>query len=234
MDRWRYAGSDPLALRLRLGEARVMLLFTPELCGEHEPLAALEAALPSTDVVQIRPKPLASRSAAPCSARESYEWGLRVLDLCRARAGRHVLVVIDDRVDVAAALAEQGCAGVHLGQDDAPPELARALLGAEALIGWSTHDARQVASSWEHPVDYLGFGPVHATRTKGYGRGLGAEAAWIASSASPVPLFAIGGIDATNVADLGRVGRIAVGSAILAAPDPARAAGELRELLLQR
>lgn len=231
MDRKEHPIGDPTELRRRLGEARLMLLFTPELCGGRDPLAVLEAALPWVDVVQVRPKPLATRSLAPCEARACHEWGQRVLDLCAGSAGRDTLVVIDDRVDVAAALADRDCAGVHLGQDDASPELARAQLGPAALIGWSTHDAREVASAWERPVDYLGFGPVYATDTKGYARGLGAEAAWVASEASPVPLFAIGGIDRTSVAELGRVGRIAVGAAILSAPDPARAASELCELL---
>lgn len=230
MDRSKRAERDP-DRRRRLGEARLMLLFTPELCAGREPLAVLAAALPWIDVVQIRPKPLASPGPAPCGARESYDWGRRVLELCAALPGRGALVVIDDRVDVAAALADEGCAGVHLGQDDLPPELARELLGPAALIGWSTHGAGEVAAAWQQPVDYLGFGPVHATSTKGYARGLGAEAAWVASTASPVPLFAIGGIDAVNVAELGRVGRIAVGSAILSARDPALAARELYELL---
>jgi thiamine-phosphate diphosphorylase len=120
---------------------------------------------------------------------------------------------------------------VHLGADDAPPELARALLGPEALIGLSTHGAADVVRATELPVDYLGFGPIHATATKGYARGLGSEAAWIAAQASAYPLFPIGGIDATNASELAGVGRAAVGSALLSAPDPARAARELAGLL---
>ena len=72
---------------------------------------------------------------------------------------------------------------------------------------------------------------MHATRTKGYEHGLGSECCWIASEASPLPLFPIGGIDRSNAQELARVGRAAVSSAILAAPDPARAARELRALL---
>ena len=80
-------------------------------------------------------------------------------------------------------------------------------------------------------VDYLGFGPIYPTRTKGYERGLGPEAAWVAQSATALPVFPIGGIDATNAADLVPVGRAAVSSAILGADDPARAAREIRALL---
>ena len=217
----------------RLRSARLLLLFSPELCGARDPLAVLEAASSSVDVVQVRPKPRERQPStlAPCEARETYAWTARVLDLLAARGGGPV-VTVDDRVDVALALASRGCAGVHLGQDDCPPAVARRLLGPEAWIGLSTHDLEQVALAEDEPVDYLGFGPVHATATKGYGRGLGPEAAWIASVGSARPLFAIGGIDATNVADLARVGRVAVGSAILAAADPGAAARELRALLL--
>jgi thiamine-phosphate pyrophosphorylase len=230
----KLARVEPEESRRRLVEARIVLLFSPELCVGSDPLEALEASLASVDVVQIRPKPLVAGlpTRAPASARDVHAWGLRVLDLLAAHPAREVLLVVDDRVDVAAVLADRGCAGVHLGQDDTPVEIAREFLGPDALIGLSTHDQGQIARAEAQPVDYLGFGPVHATRTKGYGRGLGAEAACAASRASSRPLFAIGGIDAQNVSALAPVGRIAVGSAILAAADPERAARELRAALL--
>jgi thiamine-phosphate diphosphorylase len=218
-------------LRERLGRARVALLFTPELCGARDPLTCLEAALPWVDLVQVRPKPLGVATPAPAPARACLDWTRTVLALVAGRADAP-LVLVDDRVDVARALAEEGCAGVHLGQDDCPPELARAHLGSRALVGLSTHDAAQLVRAHDEPVDLLGFGPVHATGTKGYARGLSAEVAWIASRAAALPLFAIGGIDRTNVADLHDVGRVAVGSGILSAEDPGRAARELRALLL--
>ncbi len=210
-----------------------MLLFTPELCADRDPLEVLEAALPWLDVVQIRPKPVGAQAGAhaPCAARETYDWCVRVLDLLAAtRAGRP-LVLVDDRVDVAAALWSEGCDGVHVGQDDCPVAAARALLGPDPLIGLSTHDLAQVARAHELSVDYLGFGPIHATPTKGYARGLGAPACEIARARSKYPLFAIGGIDRGNVGELVSVGRVAVGSAILLADDPARAARELRAAL---
>jgi len=207
-----------------------MLLFTPELCAPRDPMEVLEAALGSVDIVQIRPKRTAS--LAPCAARETYDWCIRALELLSARPDLDVQLIADDRVDVAAALRERGCAGVHLGQDDCPVAIARQILGPDLLIGLSTHDLRQVGEAGEMSIDYLGFGPIHATSTKGYGRGLGPEAAWIAAEGSPVPVFPIGGIDATNIADLSRIGRAAVSSAVLRADDPGKAAGELRSLLL--
>lgn len=227
---------DPQRLRERLERAQLMLIFTPELCGERDPLGVLAELLEFVDLVQVRPKagPDAPGAPARTQAREAHDWCLRVLELIQARPELEVEVLVNDRVDVCAALWEQGLAGVHLGQQDMPCEQARELLGPHPLIGCSTHDAAQVVLTCEMDVDYLGFGPVHATDTKGYARGLGSEAAWVAHTASTLPLFAIGGIDHSNVAELQGVERIAVASALLCAADPARAARELRELLNSR
>jgi len=214
-----------------LARARLMLIFTPAACGANDPLAALESALSDgagVDVLQVRPKRSGRGEGARASARETLEWTRRALAL---RRSRELLVIVNDRVDVARALRDEGCDGVHLGQTDAPPSVARELLGPEALIGLSTHTPAQVVLAGEEPVDYLGFGPVFPTATKGYARGLGPERAWIAAEAGALPLFPIGGIDASNAGELERIGRAAVSSAVLAADDPARAARVLRAQL---
>ncbi len=211
--------------RSRLGEARLMLLFTPQLCGARDPLDVLARVLPWIDAIQVRIKPLGA-AAAVSLARELFEWTERVLTLARGRA----LVLVNDRVDVCAVLAAEA-AGVHLGQSDTPAADARSLLGPAPLIGLSTHTQAQVVQGAELPIDYLGFGPVFPTPTKGYARGLGPEAAWIASQGSPLPLFPIGGITPENASELEPVGRACVGSAILGAPDPARAAQVIRAAL---
>ena len=220
--------ADPEELRSRLASARLCLLFTPSLV-RGEPLAVLESVLDHVDLVQIRPKD--PGSVGPGSARETYDWTLRVLELLHARGRDTTPVLANDRVDVARSLLDRGCAGVHLGQDDCPPAVARSLLGKAALIGLSTHGLRQVVLAGDEPVDYLGFGPIHATATKGYERGLGVEMAWIAAEASELPLFPIGGIGPENASELERVGRAAVSSAILTVADPAAAARTLRALL---
>src|SRR5262245_54017871 len=131
-----------------------MLLFTPELCPSgRDPLEVLARVLPVVDVVQVRIKE-PGLGLAP--ARATLEWTERVLAL-RARLAGAVLVLVNDRPDVARTLAEQGVDGVHLGADDAPPELARALLGPDALIGLSTHSNADVVAAEDRPVDYLGF-----------------------------------------------------------------------------
>ena len=209
-----------------------MLLFTPELC-RGEPYETLESVLEWVDIVQIRSKPAraANGSHAPGAARDTYDGCARVLDILAAHPSLHRLVIVNDRVDVAAALWERGCAGVHLGQDDCPVPIARALLGPEPILGVSTHDAAQVAAAARRDVDYVGFGPVHATSTKGYSAGLGADAARLANTRSRHPVFPIGGIDPSNVHELAIIRRAAVSSAILSADDPPQAARELRRAL---
>lgn len=218
--------------RERLGRARLMLVLTPAAArAGADPLAILEQALPWVDAIQVRIKPLGKDASAVASARETHDWTLRVLALVR-RAASPALVLVDDRVDVARALAAQGVDGVHVGQDDLAPRDVRRLLGDELLIGLSTHDGRDLARAVDEPVDYLGFGPVWSTATKGYRLGKGPETAWVAaSSAAPRPLFPIGGIDATNACDLAPVGRAAVSAAILGAADPAAAAQAIRTAL---
>lgn len=77
--------------------------------------------------------------------------------------GTRVKIIINDRVDIAFALEADG---VHLGQDDLPPDEARRILGANAIIGLSTHNIQQVADATRMPVDYIAFGPVFSTNTK--------------------------------------------------------------------
>jgi thiamine-phosphate pyrophosphorylase len=214
--------------RAQLSRARLMLLFTPELCPPgRDPFEVLERALPHLDVIQVRIK---DPELGTSAARAVHDCALRVLELVERCASR-AQVLVNDRVDVAAVLAQRGLVGVHVGADDVPPALARELLGEDALIGLSTHTGTDVALAAALPVDYLGFGPVHATTTRGYARGLGAEAAWVASCASVVPVFPIGGIDASNAGELAAVGRAAVSSAILGAEDPAATAAAIRAAL---
>jgi thiamine-phosphate pyrophosphorylase len=221
---------DGDSLRERLSRARLMLILSPEVCGGRDPLAVAAAVLPHVDAVQVRPKAGGDAGAAPAPARSTFELALAVLELC-ADLPAPPLVLADDRVDVALALAGRGLAGVHLGCDDLPPAEARALLGPEPLIGLSTHCAADVVRAAELPVDYLGFGPLFPTATKGYASGVGPEAAWVAAAAAGVPVFAIGGVTRARVTELHPGARVAVAGAILGAEAPAAAAAALRDHL---
>ena len=226
--------------RDRLGEARLLLIFTPELVLEDDPLERLRLLIPHVDVIQVRPKPVANEQSAqlaadpPAEARATHDWTERILELvadAEPQAAARPLVMVNDRVDVAMALQGRGCAGVHLGQSDLPTSEARALLGEDALIGLSTHDMRDVAMTLDQPIDYLGYGPVFASTTKGYSEARGPETAWVASEAVGLPVFPIGGITPANATELKSVGRAAVSSAILSAADPVEAALTLRAAL---
>src|SRR5829696_8295450 len=74
-----------------------------------------------------------------------------------------VQLIVNDRADIALAV---GARGVHLGQDDMPPEAARRLLGNEAILGYSTHSVAQAQQALALPIDYLAIGPIFETSTK--------------------------------------------------------------------
>lgn len=218
------------ARRDRLRGVRSLGIFEPKRAGDGpRALETLGQALPYLDAVQVRIKP-AERRSGPSEARELFEVSRSVVALAAdLPADRRPLVFVNDRPDVARAV--EGVDGVHVGQDDAPAELTRAFIGPDLLLGLSTHDLRQVAEAQAEPVDYLGFGPVFPSLTKGYERGLGSERALCAARASSLPLFPIGGIDLVSVLELAELGRAAVSSAVFEADNPAAAARELAGLL---
>lgn len=133
-------------------------------------------------------------------------------------------VIINDRADVA-RLARAG--GVHVGQDDLDPAFVRRIVGAPAMVGYSTHTIEQVEAALEAPVDYIAVGPVYGTATKatGYeavGLALVREGARRAH-ARGLKLVAIGGITLDRASDVLGAGAdaVAVIGDLLATGDPA-------------
>jgi len=138
-----------------------------------------------------------------------------------------VPLIVNDRADVAHA-AGVGC---HVGQSDLPAAAARAILGPDAILGVSLDAAAQAHAVDPALVDYVAYGPFAATATKAdAGSPIGAAGLAAVAKLTLLPLIAIGGIDAGNVAAAVRAGAdgIAVVSAIMAASDPEGAARELR------
>lgn len=147
----------------------------------------------------------------------------------QARAdGAGARLILNDRADVAQLVGS----GVHLGQDDLPPAAARAMLGPEAVIGFSTHNLAQLDAAVQAGcVDYLAFGPIFATRSKANpDPELGLEMLAAARARCRLPLVAIGGITAATLPAVRRAGAdaVAVIGAIAAAADPADATRRLR------
>lgn len=149
----------------------------------------------------------------------------------RALCARHgALFIVNDRVDLALAVEADG---VHLGQGDLPPAVARQLLGRERLIGRSTHGLAQLHQAVADGCDYVGVGPVHATPTKPGRDAVGLAYVREAAAVSPIPFFPIGGIDAGNLATVLAAGarQVAVVRAVMAAADPGAASRQLLDCL---
>ena len=171
------------------------------------------------DIVQLRDKTLPDRALLERAAiaREA------------AQAGG-ALFVLHDRPDLAVAC---GADGVHVGQDDVPPAVARRIVGPDALVGLSTHAPEELAASAGEPVDYVSAGPVEPTPTKPGRSGTGLDYIRLAAAGSPHPFFVTGGVSPATLPAIAAAGatRFVVVRALTEAADPAAVAKELRCLL---
>jgi thiamine-phosphate pyrophosphorylase len=151
--------------------------------------AFVEAAIAGgVDLVQLREKSL--------DARPLLERARLVATVC---ASHGVPFILNDRPDLA---LEVGADGVHLGRDDAPRELARRLLGPQAIVGTSTHSEADLAEALGEPVDYLSAGPVVETPTKPGRPGTGPGYLATAVRRSPWPVFVTGGVTPETIPGL--------------------------------
>jgi thiamine-phosphate pyrophosphorylase len=179
--------------------------------------AVAEMAAAGVATVQLRAKDLPDR--------DLWRLAEEVLALLEGWEGE---LWIDDRADLAAALP---FAGVHLGQRDLPPALARPLLPAAAAIGLSTHDEGQVGAADADPaVDWVAIGPVFPTASKADPDPvLGIERLAAARARTAKPLIAIGGIDERTIAAV--LGAGADSAAVLSAVCEGDVAANCRRLL---
>lgn len=181
-------------------------------------LEAIDAAVQGgVTLVQIRDK--------GADARAFLREAIAVRELLK---GRNVKLIVNDRIDVALAA---GADGVHLGQSDLPPSLARKMLGPRAIIGLSIENGAQLDDRECDAAHYLGVGPVLATSTKSDAAppiGLDGLKAICATAKIPV-----GGIDAKNAAAVMATGvdGVCVVSAILGTADPRAAAAALAKAM---
>lgn len=172
-------------------------------------------------LVQIRAKHLASGP---------------LLDLCddlvNAASTMDAAIIVNDRADLARM---SGAAGVHVGQEDLAPAAARAIVGPNAIVGYSTHNVEQVQAALAEPVTYLAVGPVFGTLTKATGyEAVGLElVAAAARLAAERPVVAIGGItldNARSVLDAGATAVAVISDLIVGGNPRARVEAYVRAL----
>lgn len=190
-----------------------------KLSGKTDHFSILEElVLGGARMVQIRDKTTPARDLLP-DLRKCMEFA----------AEKDVILLINDRCDL---VLSSGASGVHLGQDDLPPEAARRILGEQCVVGWSTHSLPQVRRASRLPVQYIGFGPVFATSTKEVAdRVVGLRRLEKACQISSFPVVAIGGIGLREIRSVLGAGACsaAVVSALMTAPDIARRMQEFIE-----
>jgi thiamine-phosphate pyrophosphorylase len=209
--------TEPSRERIRRREmirgSAVYLVTEEALSAGRRSEEIVEAALRAgMRVVQVREK--------EGSARRALDIAVNLRELTR-RYG--ALLLVNDRIDIAIAA---GADGVHLGQEDLPVELARRLLGNDALVGLSITGADQLAARDTAEADYLGVGAIFPTGSKDDATLTGLPLLAAARAAPSAPIVAIGGIDAGNagLAIAAGADSVAVISAITVAANPASAA----------
>ena len=197
------------------------VIIDPEVTGGRPPMEIAEAAVRGgARMLQLRDKlrdkgeilPLARDLQALCEAND-------------------VLLIVNDHVDLAAAV---GSGGVHVGQTDLPVAQARQVLAPEQVLGRSNREIDLLIESQEMGADHVAFGAIYQTTTKSGGRGpQGPERLKEARAVTKVPLVAIGGINAENVAPVIEYGAdaVCVTAAVGSAPDPEAAAARLVEAI---
>ncbi|HEU5329999.1 MAG: thiamine phosphate synthase [Thermomicrobiales bacterium] len=211
-------GAHELAAAPSQPAPRLHLVTDRRLCGER-PLVDVvaEAARGGLGAVQLREKDL---SGGPLLAEA----------LALKRVLGATLLVVNERADVAAAA---GAAGVHLPGDGLPVDVARRLLGPDALIGRSAHSVAEAQAAEQAGADYVILGTIFATASKPGREPAGLALVEATAQAVRLPVIAIGGIDEQNVAAVIGAGAwgVAVMSAILRAPAPAVAAERLQAIV---
>jgi thiamine-phosphate pyrophosphorylase len=205
----------PADRRERLARSRLYVVTDAR--EQQDDLAEFLAEIldAGVDIIQLREK--------DAEVADLLRWG----EIFREAAARNgALFILNDRPDVALALDADG---VHLGQDDMPLDEARGFLGADAILGLSTHSPEQ----WDAAppeADYLCAGPVWETPTKPGRPAAGLEyVRYAGTSNEKRPWFAIGGINAGNLDEVLLAGalRIVVVRAVADATDTRRSVGEL-------
>lgn len=145
----------------RLADVQLYVLVTDELCRTSLPGTVAEALAGGAQMIQLREKKLDDRALLS-----------RAKEVRRLTRKHGALFIVNDRPDIARLCDADG---VHLGQDDLPVHAARRILGANALIGVSTHNLEQVQQAVRDGASYIGVGPTFPSGTKEFAEFAGLE-----------------------------------------------------------
>ncbi|AGB49787.1 thiamine-phosphate pyrophosphorylase [Methanomethylovorans hollandica DSM 15978] len=157
------------------------------------------------------------------STKEMVAEASQIKSICGADA----IFLVNDRIDVALAVDADG---VHIGQEDMPIDIARAILGADKIIGLTVHNISEAIEAERSGADYVGLSPIFDTATKSdAGTGIGTERIKDVKNAINIPVVAIGGINKQNcrsVIENGADSLVAI-SAVVCSDDVKRETQEL-------
>jgi len=173
------------------------------------------------DAIQFRAKQASTKTLLREAAR-----------LLEVTQSARIPLIINDRVDIAAAV---GASGVHLGQDDLPIAAARRLLGPQKIIGKSTHSLAEATAASREGADYLAVGPIYPTPTKPEYPCVGLGLIGQVKQHVRTPIVVIGGVDRDRLPEVLMAGAacVAVVRAVCGADDPEAAARTLKQTLTQ-
>jgi thiamine-phosphate pyrophosphorylase len=205
--------------RQRLSDVQLYILLTGALCARPLEWTIKEAAAGGAQMFQLREKDFSDKALLE-RARQVRRWTRQ----------EGVLFIMNDRPDIA-QLAEAD--GAHVGQEDLSVKEARRILGADALIGVSTHSVAQARQAVLDGASYIGVGPVFPSETKDFAKHPGLSLVREVSADTTAAVFAIGGIGPDNVSRVVEAGarRIAVSGAVCRAQSPRDIAAALRRKL---
>jgi thiamine-phosphate pyrophosphorylase len=171
------------------------------------------------DIVQLREKVL--------SDEQRLATARIMVPICRSFG---VPFIMNDSPELA---LESGADGVHVGQDDVSVARCREILGADAIVGLSTHSTDEFDAALVQAASYFSAGPIVPTPTKVGRPGTGVTYAIECQARSTLPVFVTGGVTADNIAGLVEAGlrHFVVVRAICEARNPHDAARKLRHAL---
>lgn len=194
------------------------LVTDRDLCTHHSLNSVIEASVRGgVSIVQLREK--------SASTKEFIQLALEIKNILEKT---NIPLLINDRIDVALAV---GADGVHLGQSDMPADIARKILGENAIIGLSIESFEQIN---EIPlaanINYIGVSPIFETPTKTDTKGaFGIQGLGQIRKMTSLPLVAIGGINESNAESVIRAGAdsLAIVSYLCSSKNPEESAKRL-------